>query len=225
MPHRRRHACQGVRVTPSSEPVAPRRRVRASTVVVGLLVLVLVAVSTGWWWTSRAAAGVDGVRLLPSSLVCDDGPVPFVLPEGDQGGPSSGYLPAFVVPLEKADRCMLTMLVRNDGEHAVRVHDLSSYLVPEDESSQLGLLVDRESLFETVRGRRVAIDSTLEPGDSHAVHLPLRRAAEPCRWGDSTSWTPLGTLDVSRKGQHAMVRAEGDIATDVTTDEFGEFCS
>lgn len=212
-------------MTPSPELAPSPRRVRPSTVVVGLLVLALVAVSTGWWWTSRAEAEVEGVRLLPSSLVCDDGPVPFVRAEGDQVGPSSGYLPAFVVPLEKADRCMLTMLVRNDGEHAVRVHDLSSYLVPEDESSQLGLLVDRESLFETVRGRRVAIDSTLEPGDSHAVHLPLRRAAEPCRWGDSTSWTPLGTLDVSRKGQHETVRAEGDIATEVTTARFRRFCS
>jgi hypothetical protein len=205
--------------------VASRRRPSPSTVAIGLLVLALVAVSTGWWRTSRPEPEVDGVRLLPSSLVCDDGRVPFVPAESDQYGDVSKRLPAFVVPLERADRCQLTMLVRNDGEHAVRVHDLSSYLVPEDEGSQLGLLVDRQSLFETVRGRRVVIDSTLEPGDSHAVHLPLRRAAEPCRWGESTVWMPLGTLDVSRKGQHETVRAEGDIATEVTTDVFGEFCS
>ncbi|TCI98684.1 hypothetical protein [Aeromicrobium sp. IC_218] len=213
-------------MTPSSETVPARRRVRLSTVVVGLLVLALVAVSTGWWWTSRAAAEVDGVRLLPSSLVCDDGPVPFVPAErDDERGDVPDHLPAYVVQLERADRCMLTMLVRNEGEHAVRVHDMSSYLLEKDESSQLGLLVDRESLSETARGLKVVIDSTLEPGDSRFIGLPLRRAAQPCRWGESTSWMPLGTLDVSRKGQHATVRSEGDITTDVTTADFREFCS
>ncbi len=213
-------------MTPSSEPAPSTRRPRPSTVVVGLLVLALMAVSTGWWWSSRPEPEVDGVRLLPSSLVCDDEPVPFVPAENDEEyGDVPDHLPGFVVPLERTDRCLLKMLARNDGEHAVRVHHLSSYLVPEDEGNQLGLLVDRESLFETVKGRRVVIDVTLEPGDSHSVNLPLRRAAEPCRWGDSLVWMSLGTLDVSRKGQRETVRAEGDIATEVTTDDLGEFCS
>jgi hypothetical protein len=217
-------------LVPDSPDLAPaRRRVDPSTVVIGLLVTALVAVAAGWWWSSRAEAAVftgRDVRLMPSSLVCGDERVPFVPAEPvDEWGDVPAYLPGFVVELERADRCLLTLLVRNDGEHAVRVHDLSSYLVPEDEDNQLGLIVDRESLFEKVRGSRVNIDSTLEPGDSHAVNLPLRRAAEPCRWGESTSWMPLGTLDVSRKGQHATVRAEGDIATKVATDDFGGFCS
>lgn len=213
-------------MTPPSDLAPSRPRVQPTTLVVGLLVATLVAVSAGWWWTSRPEPEVDGVRLLPSSLVCDDEPVPFVPAENDEEyGDVPDHLPGFVVPLERTDRCLLKMLARNDGEHAVRVHDLSSYLVPEDESSQLGLLVDHESLFETVRGRRVVIDVALEPGDSHSVNLPLRRAAEPCRWGDSLVWMSLGTLDVSRKGQHATVRAEGDIATEVTTDDLGEFCS
>lgn len=213
MPHRRRRACQGVRVTSSSETAPARRRADPSTVLVRLLVLALVAVSTGWWWTSRAEAAIADVHLVPASLTCHGERVPYVVDGPDSDGTD---LPAFELDYVHDRACVLTLRARNDGDHSVRVHHLSAPWLAEDTYFKYESDPSGEGVYGSPLDGRFEVDESLEPSESLDITVALRANPRTCLSSAGRAWTDLGSIDVSSWGHHVEVSSEGFLAAVVT---------
>jgi hypothetical protein len=202
-------------VTFSPEPVDPRRRVRPSTVVVGLLVLALVTVSTGWWWTSRAQAAVANVHLVPGSLACHGERAPYVVEGPDSDGTD---LPAFELDYVRDRACVLTLRVRNDGDRGVHVHHLSAPWLAKDTSFKYEPDPSAEGLYTSPRDGRIEVDEPLGPSESLDVTVAIRANPRTCLSSAGRAWTGLGSIDVSSWGHHVEVSSEGFLAAVVTSD-------